>query len=724
MKQVLQNLKNGKTEVLDVPVPQLKQGSVLVRTAASLVSAGTERNLVAFAEKSLVGKAQSRPDLFKQVLDKARREGLLSTLESALNRLDQPLALGYSSSGTVIAAADDVLDFKPGDRVVCAGGGHAVHAEFALVPRNLISHLHDGVDFESAAFATMGAISLNGIRLANPQVGEKVAIIGLGLLGLITAQLVRAAGCDVFGMDIASERVKFARESGFNADGNDKVLQDYPALTRGRGFDKILICADTPADEPVELAGQIARDRAHVISLGVVGLNLPRKIYFEKELFFQVSRSAGPGRYDTYYEEDGQDYPIGYVRWTEGRNLEAFVDLLATGRLDMHPLITHRFPIEQAPQAYELITGKTNQPYLGVLLTYSPETSPGQSKIELHPTERIPRPEDTFGLGVLGCGNYANAIFLPAIQSVGGVEKVGVASAGGLSARHTARKFGFSFAASSSEDILSHEGINIIAILTRHQSHARYALKALQAGKHVYCEKPLAIEKTELDELALELGKPQRPALMVGFNRRFAPMAVALKQFFHDSREPFYVHYRVNAGYIPPSHWLQDPQQGGGRLIGEACHFIDFANFIIEKPPVQVRVTSLPDQGKYSRDNFTITIEYEDGSLATVAYLSNGNKRFPKEYIEVFNNGRIGQLDDFRTLNLVDENQSRKMRSALKQDKGHRAAWEAFLHSLKTGGPEPIPTAQLLLSSYTTLACQQSLVSAETLRLADFMQSN
>jgi predicted dehydrogenase/threonine dehydrogenase-like Zn-dependent dehydrogenase len=724
MKQVLQNLKSGKTEVADVPVPLVRKGCVLVRTAASLVSAGTERNLVSFAEKNLVGKAQSRPDLVKQVIDKAKREGLLTTFESAMNRLDQPLVLGYSSAGTVIEAASDVKDFKPGDRVVCAGGGHAVHAEYALVPRNLIAHLPDEVDFESGAFATMGAIALNGIRLSNPQVGEKVAVIGLGLLGLITAQLVQAAGCDVVGMDISSARVKFARKLDITADSNQNIQKKYPSLTRGRGFDKVLICADTPSDETVELAGIIARDRAHVISLGVVGLNLQRKLYFEKELFFQVSRSAGPGRYDATYEELGVDYPAGYVRWTEGRNLEAFVDLLAAGKIDMSRLVTHRFPIQEAPKAYELITGKVDEPYLGVLLTYTQKKTKRREKIVLQPVSAQISAEEELSLGVFGAGNYANAVFLPAVKKAGGVKLAGITTSGGLSAQHSARKFGFSFAASSSKEILSNKDINLVAILTRHKSHAGLTLEALKKGKHVYCEKPLAIQKSELDEIAKVLAKKKHAYLSVGFNRRFAPMAVALKDYFADCSEPFYVNYRVNAGFIPADHWLHDPEQGGGRLVGEGCHFIDFLCYMIGRMPLQVSAKALPDAGKYNRDNFLITIEFEDGSIGTVAYLSNGNKRFPKEYVEVFNGGKIGILKDYRSLELVDENNTAKQHSRFRQDKGHQVAWQAFVEAVRNGTQEPIPYEQLLTSSYTTLACQQALVSTEPVRLQDFINAD
>ena len=724
MKQVIQNLKDGQTKVIEVPTPGIKEGFILVRTAASLVSAGTERNLVEFAGKNLVGKARSRPDLMKQVLEKAKREGIVTTLESAMNRLDQPLTLGYSSAGTVIETGKGVTNFKPGNRVVCAGGGHAVHAEFTLVPKNLAALLHDSVDFESGAFATLGAIALNGIRLANPQIGEKVAIIGLGLMGLITSQLVQACGCDVFGFDINPSRVKFAKKSSITSALNKNASKQYQSLTRGQGFDHVIICADTPSDDTVELAGLIARDRAHVISIGVVGLNLPRKLYYEKELEFHVSRSSGPGRYDPNYEEKNADYPIGYVRWTEGRNLEAFVDLLDQKKIDVSKLITHRFSIEDATQAYDLITGKTQEDYLGVLLTYP--------NVEEKPKTTITLPQhsstgkgkgESISLGVLGAGNYAGSVFLPAIKKTSGVSLLGIASAGGTSAQALAGKFGFGFASSSEADILTHKDINTVAILTRHDSHARLVLEALKNGKHVYCEKPLSIEKTGLKAIEKELKKKDHPYLTVGFNRRFAPFSKKLKSYFTDRAEPLYAHYRVNAGYLPLSHWLNDPKSGGGRLIGEGCHFIDFLGFLVGEPITRVTVKSLPDGGKYSQDNLNITLDFRDGSIGNIAYLANGNRNFFKEYIEVFCGGKIGILDDFRQLTLVDDRQKQVLRSRLSQDKGHQAAWKAFITAINDGKPEPIPYHDLMLSSYATLACQESLQSDQPILLSKFIKN-
>ncbi len=482
MKQVVQNLKTGKTEVVETPIPAVQPGNILVKTKASLVSAGTERSLVNFAEKSLVGKAKARPDLLKQVIDKAKKEGILSTLDSAMNRLDQPFLLGYSSAGIVMEVGRNVTAFQPGDRVACSGGGHAVHAEYALIPENLAARIPDNVNFSSAAFATLGAIALNGIRLTSPQIGESVAVIGLGLLGLITAELTKANGCFVCGSDISLPRIKFANNLGISAYSNKKILANYLSLTRGRGFDHVLICADTPSDETVALAGRIARDRGSVISLGVVGLDLPRKLYYEKELAFRVSRSSGPGRYDVGYEESGKDYPLGYVRWTEGRNLEAFLDLVHAEKLNVQPLITHQFPIESAGKAYELITGKIDSDYLGVLLTYDPENKHKEKKAQ-QATESKFITSESVQLGVIGAGNYAGAVFLPKVKKAGGASLQAIASTTGVRARHAAVKFGFKSAVSQVDKILEDPAINTIAILTRHNTHGEIALKALTQSK-------------------------------------------------------------------------------------------------------------------------------------------------------------------------------------------------------------------------------------------------
>lgn len=728
MKQLLQNLRTGDTVVVEVPIPQPRPGTALVRTAASLVSAGTERTLVEFAEKSLVGKARSRPDLARQVLDKAHREGPLTALETAFNRLDQPMVLGYSSAGTVVAVGEGLQGFHPGDRVACAGGGHAVHAEYAVVPQNLLAHLPDGVNFEAGAFTTLGAIALHGLRLSEAQVGERVAVIGLGLLGLLACELALSAGCAVFGVDLNPKRVELAQRLGVEAVERTGAELAASAFSRGQGCDAVLICADSPSNDPLELAGTIARDRAKIIALGSVGLNVPRKIYYEKELDLRVSRSYGPGRYDPSYEEEGCDYPIGFVRWTEGRNLEAVLDLMASGKLDVRPLITHRFSFEQAAEAYKLITGKNNEPYLGILLTY-PQGEISSINNSTLVSVNPPLPARTRAetgevcLGVLGAGSYAGAVFLPAVARLGGARRVGIASASGVTARHAAERFGFEFAASTENQILDNPEINTVAILTRHNEHARQTLACLRHGKNVYCEKPLALLAAEVDEIENALRTENAPLLMVGFNRRFASLAVRMRAFLDGRSEPLAANYRVNAGYLPPNHWTQDLRQGGGRILGEACHFIDFLTFLVGSTPVSVTAQALPDLGRYREDNAIMTFKFPDGSLGTVTYLANGDKSFPKERVEVYCGGRVAVLDDFRSLELVSGSNRQRIRSRLRQDKGHRSAWSAFVSAIHAGGPPPIPYEQILGVTRAALASVEALHSGNCVEVRDCQTS-
>ncbi len=718
MKQLLQNLRTGETSIADVPIPTPKPGTALIHTAASLVSAGTERMLVEFAEKSLVGKARSRPDLVTQVLDKARREGLLTTIDAAFNRLDQPMSLGYSSAGTVIAVGEGLQGFKANDRVACAGGGYAVHAEYAVVPKNLLVHLPDEVDFESAAFTTLGAIALHGFRLAKLQLGERVAVIGLGLLGLLTVGIARAAGCQVFGVDLDPKRVEMAIRAGAEAVDRSQAEEAALSWSRGQGADCVLICADTPSDDPVILAGALARDRANIVAVGAVGLNFPRAIYFQKELNFVNSRSYGPGRYDHDYEEGGHDYPMGFVRWTEGRNLEAIVDLLAGGSLDVKPLITHRFQIENAPEAYALITGKKEEPFLGVLLTYPKQSGSAVSgarpleMVEHDPGKLDPSQTYTVKLGVFGAGNFATAVMLPALKKIEKIELVGILSGSGLSAAHAARKFGFRYTAESAEQILQDTEINTVAILTRHDLHAEQVVAALQAGKHVFVEKPLANNQAQLDEIRSQLSV-SRSLLTAGFNRRFAPLAQKMQAFIGKRTEPLAAHFRVNAGFIPLTHWLHDLEIGGGRIIGEGCHFIDFLTFLVGASPISVVAQGLPDGGIYREDNIVLTFTYPDGSIGTVSYLANGDKAFPKERVEVFAGGRVAVLDDFRSLEMVHNGKRQMLRSRLRQDKGHQAEWEFFVKAITEVGEPPIPYEQLFGVSKATFAAVEALRRGE-----------
>lgn len=708
MKQIIQNIQGGGTEVVDVPVPQPAAGMVLVRNVASLVSAGTERRVVDFAARSLIGKARLRPDLVRQTINKAQREGVLNTVDAVRNRLSQPMPLGYSSAGVVVDVGAGVEGFRRGDRVACSGGNYAVHAEFVTVPVNLVALLPDHVDFESAAFGTIAAITMHGFRLAHPEVGERVAVIGLGVLGLLAVEIAQAAGCSVFGVDLDPQRVALANELGARAVVRAEAEAAAAAASDGFGFDIVLICADTTSNDPIELAAEIARDRGRVISVGAVGLAMPRKPYFTKELTFLVSRSSGPGRYDTLYEEKGIDYPIGYVRWTEGRNLESVVALMAAGRMNPTRLISHRFPIESGVDAYGLLNGTSGESFLGVLLTY-PQAEAEQAelvRVELAPGSVVP--QESVRVGVIGAGNFATAVLLPAMKKIPDLKLMGLVTRTGISSASAGKRFGFSYAATDPNEILHDDAINTIAIATRHKLHAGLICAAFKAGKHVFCEKPLALTREELDEVARTLQGSGR-LLTVGFNRRFAPLAVAMQAFFAGADEPKVMQYRVNAGLLPLDHWLHDPTEGGGRIIGEGCHFIDFLTFMAGALPVRVHAYGAKDTGKYREDNVVIIIEYANGSLGTVTYLANGDKSFPKERVEVFSAGRIAVLDDYRTLTTTRDGRKQVRKHRLRQDKGFQAEWQAFADAIRTGAEPTIPYPELFTSSETAIAAVESL---------------
>ena len=718
MKQLLQNMRNGKIEIKDIPVTQPSKGFVLVQTAYSLVSAGTERTMADFAGKSLVEKAASRPDLVKMVVEKARREGIVSTFESAMNRLDLPMYPGYSSAGRVAAVGADVSGFQVGDRVACGGGNYAVHAEYATVPKKLLVKLPDNVSYEEAAFATLGAVGMHGFRLASPQLNETVLVIGLGLLGLMTIQIAKAAGCKVMGIDISNDRVELARQLGCQACPRDEIESAVMAFTRGRGFDHILICAGSKDNDTIELAAELCRDRGTVIAIGAVGLEIPRKPFYNKEISFRVSRSYGPGRYDPEYEEKGQDYPIGFVRWTEGRNMEGFIDLLSANLIQVAPLITHRIPIEQGERAYDLIKGKIDEPCLGVLLEYPlPEagSAPQQTPVQLKKSA----PPAAVNLGVIGAGNYANATFLPILKSntEGSLRLISIVSKNGASAREAADKFGFEKVDVSAEALLSDPEINAVTILNRHNLHSPMTVTALQNQKHVYCEKPLALDVDSLRNVIQAQRENPDPILMVGYNRRFSPLAQKLKDFLSECGEPLAMHYTVNAGYIPPAHWVQDSEIGGGRIIGECCHMIDFLIFLTGALPDQVSAVALPNNGIYRDDNVSLQLKFQDGSIGTINYLANGDKAYPKERIEVFSSGNIAVLNDFRSLETWKHGSRSQTKSSMRTDKGHSASWQAFVQSILNGGAAPIPADQLFAVSLTSLAALESLRSNDLVKI-------
>jgi predicted dehydrogenase/threonine dehydrogenase-like Zn-dependent dehydrogenase len=722
MKQLFQDARSAEITVAEVPAPKLLAGCVLVRTAASLVSAGTERASSEFASRNLLQKARMRPDLVREVLSKISRDGLLSAVSAVRSRLDQPSVLGYSSAGTVVAVGEGVADINPGDRVACAGAGHAVHAEFACVPRLLVARVRSSaVTFDEAAFTTLGSVALHGVRNADPKLGDIVAVIGLGLLGQLTVQILKAAGCCVLGMDISAERAELALRLGADAvSTSPSGFQDLCLQhSAGHGADSVLIAAQTSSNDPVNLAGAVARSRAVVVAVGTVAMDIPRRSFYEKELDFRVSRSYGPGRYDSTFEQKGVDYPIAYVRWTETRNMEAFLKLLADRKLDLQPLITHRFPIAQAHSAYDLIKGKalsgktpdekTQEAFLGVLITY-PELASDARTIRLAAFDPPIASQKPVQIGLLGAGAFATSTLLPAIKQVGGAELVVAGAASGSHARHAAEKFGFHSCTTDEQEILHHPTVNTVVIATRHHLHAAQVIAALNSGKHVFCEKPLCLNEAELAGIVDAHDHPAsgRPLLLVGFNRRFAPFALRLKSFLEQIHEPLALHYRVNAGFLPADHWLNDPLQGGGRILGEVCHFVDFLCFLTNSSVVEVETRSLPNPGQYSNDNVVCSLRFSNGSHGTISYLANGDRSFSKERIEVFGGGSAAVLEDFRRLELVRGGKKRVFRSLLRQDKGHRGEWESFIKAIQAGTESPIPFHEVVATMQATFALEES----------------
>lgn len=712
MRQVIQNVKSGEISIEEVPVPRMFAGAVMVRVSVSLVSAGTERAMVDFAQKSLLAKARSRPDLVRQVLDKAQREGIVNALDSVLRRLDQPQSLGYSCTGTVIGTGDGVTQFQVGDRVACAGAGYAAHAEVVVVPTNLVVKVPPEVSMEEAAFTTLGAIAVHGLRLAAPAFGDTIAVLGLGPIGLLAVQLIKAAGCRVFGMDPNGERCALAERLG--CDRAVSSARDLEAIIAGAtgsvgGADSVLIAASTPNSAPLQLAGRVARSGARIVAIGAVGTEVPRKLYYEKELQFLISRSYGPGRYDPQYEEKGRDYPVQYVRWTENRNMQSFLDLLAQRKLNPAALVTHRFRIEQAQVAYQLLSGN-KEPSLGILLCYddAPALATAVQLCKTSATSpKVPR------IGVLGGGNFATSVLLPAFRETGQAELTAICTGQGTTATHLGKKFGFAFCTTDDKLLLNHPEINTVVIATRHHDHARQVIAALNSGKNVFCEKPLCIAQRELKEIVAALARTERtetrPLLMVGYNRRFAPMVRRLQQFLSSVNEPLLITCRVNAGYIPPHNWVQDPASGGGRILGELCHFVDLLQFLAGTSCIRADARVLPNGGRYCNDNVAVTLDFADGSVANLVYAANGDKSLGKERVEVFAGGRSAVLEDYRSLVMVHDGRRQTVRSRWKQDKGHLAECREFVAAIGEGRPSPTSLESIVATSLITFRIWDSI---------------
>lgn len=701
MKQVLQDLRTGETYIENVPCPMVQSGHVLIRTLQTLVSVGTEKMLVDFGKASLIEKARQQPDKVRMVLDKIKTDGLVPTVEAVRAKLDQPIPMGYCNVGVVVKCGAGVEGFSPGDRVV--SNGH--HAEMVTVPKNLCARVPASVTDDQASFTVMAAIALQGMRLAQPELGETFTVIGLGLVGLLAVQLLKANGCRVIGIDFDAQRASQARQYGAEAlvlrDGVDPVAFAH-AYTNGTGVDGVLITASTRSNDPVHQAATMCRKRGRIVLVGVVGLELSRADFYEKELSFQVSCSYGPGRYDPDYEQKGHDYPVGFVRWTEQRNFEAVLLAMASGAVHPEGMITSRFRLDQAGEAYDAIM---QGGALGVLL----ECDRQQSIETLQLSTIIAKKQSETAIdgvalssiraGFIGSGNYASRVLMPAFRKAN-VELTIVACHGGTSGTHVAKKFGFQQVTTDSESVITDTSVNLVAVATRHDSHARYVNAALLAGKHVFVEKPLAISLSELlsIERAYSSTRSQAgaPQIMTGFNRRFSSLVTPIKSVLDTAREPVCINMTVNAGEIPASSWIQDSRVGGGRIIGEMCHFIDLALFLAGSSISQYNILAIGDS-RYSgiaSDKCVVQLKFANGSIASIQYFANGHSSFPKERIDIFWSGHIFQIDNFRKLRTYGG--LLPSRSLWRQDKGNDACVAAFVDNLRTGKPAPIAFDDML----------------------------
>jgi predicted dehydrogenase/threonine dehydrogenase-like Zn-dependent dehydrogenase len=708
MLQLAQNLKDGAMRLVDVPVPLLDPGAVLVRTHYSAISVGTEARTVRDARLNPLAKARARQKEVKQVIESVRTQGLATTYNLVMNKLEALSSLGYSLSGEVVAVGANIRDLAVGDRVAC-GGVTAAHAEMVAVPRNLCVRVPGGIDMSEAAFTTIATIGLQGLRQAELGLGSSCVVIGLGLIGLLSVQMLKAAGIRVIGIDVSPDAVDRARAAGADlalhrdAPGLEAAIHEF---THGHGADAVIITAGTSSLDPVELAGRVSRRKGRVVIVGGVPTGFSREHYYRKELDLRMSCSYGPGRYDPAYEERGIDYPVGYVRWTENRNMEAFIDLLAAGKLGVRSLVTHEFAFDESPSAYQLILER-QEPFVGVLLKYD-TSRPASAHVPVR--ERSTAAAGAGNVGLIGAGSFAQNVLLPALKPHG--QLIGVATARGNTSRHVAEKYAFEYCTSDAAQIMSDPRIDTVFVATRHGSHAEHVVAALRAGKHVFVEKPLCLTAAELDEISSEYSR-SGAQLMVGFNRRFAPMIERLRSGL-PAAVPRAISYRVNAGLVPPSHWVHDPAVGGGRVLGEACHFIDLAAHLAGSRITAVTATPMRDAASL-QDTIVMALAFENGSTASITYFSNGNKAVPKEYLEVFAGGQVAIMDDFRTLTVYDQRvEKTKSRHA---DKGHAEEVRRFMDAVRTGGPPPIPYAEIENAMRSTFAVLESARTGSPVKL-------
>lgn len=705
MKQVIQNFKTGELFVDEVPLPSLSKGMVLVKNKFSLISAGTERSTVSVGKANLLGKAKQRPDLVAQVLQNIKKEGLRATLDKVKTKLDSLKALGYSTSGVVHASMDTNGIFKPGDRVACAGQDYASHAEVVAIPQNLVAKIPDGVSFEEASFTTLGAIALQGVRQANPTLGENVCVIGLGLLGQITCQLLNANGCNVFGIDLSPKLVALSKENGAMESmlrSETNLMAAIENFTKGHGFDSVIITAAAPSNDPIELSAEITKKKGKVIVVGAVKMDIPRDPHFyRKELELKLSCSYGPGRYDVNYEEEGNDYPYAYVRWTEQRNMEAFLQLLERKSIDLKPLITHVFDIAEAEKAYDIVLGKIKEPHIGILLKYPSNQDKLKTVYNVN-SALISK----INAGFIGAGSFAQSYLIPNIKAGSGSLDT-VVTTKGITAKNVAEKFGFNKASSDASDVFSNSEINTVFIATPHNSHAKFLIEAVKAKKNVFVEKPLAMNYDELEEVrkAYQGGSSK---LMVGFNRRFSPIAQELKKRFTGANEPMVMNMRINAGFIPKDHWTQLEEVGGGRIVGEMCHFIDLMQFFTNAKPVSVFADCITSENTQIKvdDNISVIVKFEDGSIGNLIYVANGDKSLPKEQIEVFCAGKTGVINDFRGGFFHSGNKVEKLKLV---GKGHKQEVLAFIDALTSEKNSPISFESIYDTTLVTFKIQDSL---------------
>jgi len=708
MKQILQSLSDGSLEVSDVPSPGAAAGKVLIRTGASLISAGTERMLMEFGQAGWIGKARSQPEKVRQVLDKMRTDGVAPTLEAVFRKLDEPLPLGYCNAGVVVEVGAGVTGLRPGDRVASNGP----HAEFISVPPHLCARIPDEVTDAQASFTVLGAVALQGVRLAAPTLGERFLVMGLGLLGQLAVQLLRADGCRVLGVDPVADRRELARRFGADTVGaGDDSVAAALEWSGGRGVDGVLITASAETDAIVHQAAAACRQRGRIVLVGVVGLGLRRSDFYEKELTFQVSCSYGPGRYDERYEQGGHDYPFGFVRWTEQRNFEAVLELLRAGALKVDPLITDRFPLAVAPAAYEKI--QKSPAALGVILEYPAEAARAPA-IRLR--QDAAPPAGGVGVGVIGAGQFARGVLLPALARTPPARLEWVADLDGKAAAHAGRKFGAAQVTTDHRRVLDDPRVQAVCILTGHHLHAPLAAEALAAGKHVFVEKPLAIRSDELDALRDAVAAAPDRQLAVGFNRRFSPHTERVRRLLEGRTGPLALVMTVNAGAIPANHWIQDPARGGGRIVGEGCHFVDLLAHLAGHPVVAVTALMAEGPERGPEDQMSITLGFADGSVGTVHYFSGGSKRYPKETLEVFGGGRVIRVDNFRVTRGFGCGAFRRF-ATWRQDKGHRAEAAAFVDRVAQGGPPLMPFAELENATRATFAAVTSAREKRTIIL-------